>query len=104
MVSLLVAADMPVWWSWAYWLDPFAYAVQGLIANEFSAPRWNVPYNEFSSKRRRFTLGQACLQVSSIITTHIHESAWRFINRCVQPAQHNTLAKLPIRNIFTDVV
>lgn len=54
---------MPAWWAWAFWLDPFSYAIQGLISNEFSAPRWQHPYNEFSSKRRRITLGQACLQV-----------------------------------------
>lgn len=59
------AADMPRWWLWAYWLDPFSYAIQGLIANEFSAPRWSVPYNEFSSKRKSITLGQACLNVWS---------------------------------------
>ncbi len=54
---------MPAWWEWAFWLDPFSYAIQGLIANEFSAPRWQHAYNEFSSKRHRITLGQACLQV-----------------------------------------
>ncbi|EIE25913.1 ATP-binding cassette transporter [Coccomyxa subellipsoidea C-169] len=39
---ILAKPDMPNWWVWAYWLDPFSYAIQGLIANEFSAPRWNV--------------------------------------------------------------
>lgn len=59
---------MPAWWVWAYWLDPFSYAIQGLIANEFSAPRWDVPYNEFSSKRKSITLGQACLNVRNAPT------------------------------------
>lgn len=59
---------MPRWWVWAYWLDPFSYAIQGLIANEFSAPRWTVPYNEFSSKRKSITLGQACLNVRTVIS------------------------------------
>lgn len=54
---------MPVWWSWATWLDPFSYALRGLVGNEFSAPRWDIPYNEFSSRRRRFTIGSAVLQV-----------------------------------------
>ena len=57
------AADMPVWWSWAVWLDPFSYALRALVCNEFSAPRWDAPYNQFSSRRRRFTIGQAVLQV-----------------------------------------
>ena len=57
------AADMPPWWEWAFWLDPFSYAVQGLIANEFSAPRWAVTSSAFSSKRHRITLGQTCLNV-----------------------------------------
>lgn len=57
------AADMPVWWSWAVWLDPFSYALRGLVCNEFSAPRWDAPYNQFSSRRRRFSIGQAVLQV-----------------------------------------
>ena len=52
-----------MWWSWAVWVDPFSYALRALVANEFSAPRWDVPYNEFSSRRRRFTIGQAVLQV-----------------------------------------
>ena len=52
-----------MWWSWAVWVDPFSYALRALVANEFSAPRWDAPYNEFSSRRRRFTIGQAVLQV-----------------------------------------
>ena len=57
---------MPPWWEWAFWLDPFSYAVQGLIASEFSAPRWGVPYSAFSSKRHRITLGQTCLNVCDL--------------------------------------
>ena len=54
---------MPKWWEWAVWLDPFFYAIQGLGANEFSAPRWAEPYSTFGSKRHRITLGQTCLNV-----------------------------------------
>ncbi len=54
---------MPKWWAWVVWLDPFFYAIQGLVANEFSAPRWAVPYSAFGSKRHRITLGQTCLNV-----------------------------------------
>ncbi len=66
---VLRAADMPVWWSWAVWLDPFSYALRGLVCNEFSAPRWDAPYNQFSSRRRRFTIGQAVLQVTILCST-----------------------------------
>ena len=59
---------MPIWWSWAIWVDPFSYALRALVANEFSAPRWDAPYNEFSSRRRRFTIGQAVLQVRPGLT------------------------------------
>ena len=56
------AVDMPIWWIWAYWADPLAYAVRGLVINEFSAPRWNVPNPaaDFTDTR---TLGQATLDV-----------------------------------------
>ena len=37
-------SSMPRGWAWATWVDPLAYAVQALIANEFAAPRWAVPY------------------------------------------------------------
>ncbi len=60
------AADMPVWWSWAVWVDPFFYALRGLVSNEFSAPRWDVPYGEYTSKRHHLTVGQAVLQVQFI--------------------------------------
>jgi len=44
-------------------LEPLAYAVQALIANEFSASRWAVPY-EFADPGESTTLGQAALQVA----------------------------------------
>ncbi len=53
---------MPAGWRWATWLDPLAYAVQALIANEFSASRWAVPY-EYADPGDSTTLGQAALQV-----------------------------------------
>lgn len=56
---------MPVWWSWAVWVNPFFYALRGLVSNEFSDSRWDVPYGEFSSRRHHLTIGQAVLQVDS---------------------------------------
>ena len=64
-----------MWWSWAVWVDPFSYALRALVANEFSAPRWDAPYNEFSSRRRRFTIGQAVLQVRPELS-HFLLAAW----------------------------
>ena len=61
-VCLRRAADMPSGWAWATWIDPLAYAVQALIANEFAAPRWNVPY-EFADPGSTTTLGEAALNV-----------------------------------------
>ena len=59
---LLTAADMPRGWAWATWVDPLAYAVQALIANEFASQRWAVPY-EFADPGSTTTLGQAALDV-----------------------------------------
>lgn len=56
------AADMPRGWAWATWVDPLAYAVQALIANEFASQRWAVPY-EFADPGSTTTLGQAALDV-----------------------------------------
>ena len=53
---------MPRGWAWATWVDPLAYAVQALIANEFASPRWAVPY-EFADPGSTTTLGQAALDV-----------------------------------------
>lgn len=36
----LVAASMPDWLKWAFWISPMTYGEIGLAVNEFLAPRW----------------------------------------------------------------
>lgn len=43
---MLLAASMPVWLEWAFWICPMSYAEIGLSVNEFLAPRWQVQVNE----------------------------------------------------------
>ncbi|KAK9836042.1 hypothetical protein WJX81_008449 [Elliptochloris bilobata] len=59
---IFAQTDMPRGWAWATWVDPLAYAVQALIANEFAAKRWSVPY-EFADPGSTTTLGEAALDV-----------------------------------------
>ncbi|KAH7833592.1 hypothetical protein Vadar_007950 [Vaccinium darrowii] len=40
MVASSVAASMPTWLKWGFWVSPFSYAEVGLAVNEFLAPRW----------------------------------------------------------------
>ena len=37
---LLLAASMPVWLKWGFWVSPLTYGEIGLSVNEFLAPRW----------------------------------------------------------------
>ncbi|KVI11107.1 hypothetical protein Ccrd_010485, partial [Cynara cardunculus var. scolymus] len=37
----LVAASMPAWLKWGFWLSPLSYGEIGLTLNEFLSPRWN---------------------------------------------------------------
>lgn len=36
----LVAASMPTWLEWGFWVSPLSYGEIGLTVNEFLAPRW----------------------------------------------------------------
>lgn len=40
LAFLLVAASMPAWLKWAFWISPVTYGEIGLAVNEFLAPRW----------------------------------------------------------------
>lgn len=37
---LFIAAYMPVWLKWGYWVSPLTYGEIGITVNEFLAPRW----------------------------------------------------------------
>ncbi|THU63952.1 hypothetical protein C4D60_Mb01t21280 [Musa balbisiana] len=37
---ICVAAYLPGWLSWAFWISPLSYTQIGLAVNEFHAPRW----------------------------------------------------------------
>ncbi|XP_058188887.1 pleiotropic drug resistance protein 3-like isoform X3 [Rhododendron vialii] len=37
---LLLAAFMPTWLKWGFWVFPLSYGEIGLVVNEFLAPRW----------------------------------------------------------------
>lgn len=42
----LVAASMPAWLEWGFWVSPLSYGEIGLTVNEFLAPRWEkVKFN-----------------------------------------------------------
>lgn len=43
---VLVAASMPTWLEWGFWVSPLSYGEIGLTVNEFLAPRWEkVKFN-----------------------------------------------------------
>lgn len=35
-----IAASMPAWLQWGFWISPMTYGEIGLTTNEFLAPRW----------------------------------------------------------------
>lgn len=37
---ILPQGQIPVWWSWAYWVSPLTYAFNSLSVTELLAPRW----------------------------------------------------------------
>jgi len=44
----LVAASMPAWLEWGFWISPLSYGEIGLTVNEFLSPRWEkVKFNHF---------------------------------------------------------
>jgi hypothetical protein len=46
----LVAASMPAWLKWGFWVSPFSYGEIGITVNEFLAPRWEkVKFNHSHS-------------------------------------------------------
>ncbi|KAF6263806.1 ABC-2 type transporter-domain-containing protein [Scenedesmus sp. NREL 46B-D3] len=36
----IVRGSIPLYWIWAYYLSPFAYALRALVINEFRSPQW----------------------------------------------------------------
>lgn len=36
-------SDIPPWWIWAYWPNPFAWVTRALAINEFTSPSWSAP-------------------------------------------------------------
>lgn len=40
MLLSVLAANIPDWWIWAYWLSPITYTQLALSINELSHPRW----------------------------------------------------------------
>ncbi|KAK6157910.1 hypothetical protein DH2020_012158 [Rehmannia glutinosa] len=38
--TVFLAASMPIWLKWAFWVSPLSYGEIGLSVNEFLAPRW----------------------------------------------------------------
>ncbi|KAK3229047.1 hypothetical protein Dsin_000928 [Dipteronia sinensis] len=53
---LLVAASMPVWLKWGFWVSPITYGEIGLSVNEFLAPRWQKTLSTNT------TIGRATLE------------------------------------------
>lgn len=52
---ICVAAYLPGWLSWAFWISPLSYTQIGLAVNEFHAPRWQkVKYD--TSHQHKTTL------------------------------------------------
>ncbi|KAF7803604.1 ABC transporter G family member 29-like [Senna tora] len=59
---ILPKRDIPIWWSWAYWVSPLSYAYNGLAVNEMLAPRWmEKPSSDGST-----TLGIAVLRMFDV--------------------------------------
>ena len=40
LTSFFIAATMPNWLKWAFWVSPLSYGEIGLTLNEFLSPRW----------------------------------------------------------------
>lgn len=52
-----IADSIPPWYIGGYWTLPLSWLQNGLVLNEFTADRWNVPY----AHNPNVTLGQATL-------------------------------------------
>ena len=39
-----LAGSVPVWYIGGYWTLPLGWLTNSILINEFSAPRWQIPY------------------------------------------------------------
>ncbi|KAF3534651.1 hypothetical protein DY000_02042785 [Brassica cretica] len=61
---IIPRGEIPIWWKWAYWVSPMAYAYDALTVNEMLAPRWmNQQSSDNSTK-----LGLAVLEMFDAFT------------------------------------
>ena len=60
--SCALAASIPPWVAWAYWLDPLTYAIRALALSEFTAPRWQRP----APGQPGLSLGMAILRANGL--------------------------------------
>lgn len=58
LAFVLVAASIPGWWIWAYYISPFAYGIRSVIVNEFTAPVWSDP---MPGTNGQYNVGEAVL-------------------------------------------
>ncbi|KAK9811201.1 hypothetical protein WJX73_009709 [Symbiochloris irregularis] len=55
------------WYIWVFWASPFQWAMRALVVNEFTAPRWQIPFTGSIAALGKgdipgpLTLGQAVL-------------------------------------------
>ncbi|WIA42005.1 hypothetical protein OEZ86_009302 [Tetradesmus obliquus] len=54
----IVRGSIPLYWIWAYYLSPFAYALRALVINEFRSPQWS---QKVLGVPGAYTMGQAAL-------------------------------------------
>lgn len=38
----IVRTSIPDWWTWAYWISPFAYGLRAVVINELTSPGWDA--------------------------------------------------------------
>lgn len=88
----LVAASMPTWLEWGFWVSPLSYGEIGLTVNEFLAPRWEkVNFNHSycfamtKTKRKYARVLSSCWLANRTVTRlKFRMSIW-FSQLCLFP-------------------
>lgn len=92
--------QIPVWWSWAYWVSPLSYGFNAMSINEFMSPRWMnkkasdgqtdlgvAVLNSFNvfTERNWFWIGVAALLGFSILFNILFTLALMYLNPLGKP-------------------
>ncbi|KAK9815874.1 hypothetical protein WJX72_011087 [[Myrmecia] bisecta] len=60
----IIKSDIPGWWIWAYWINPYAWGLRALSINEFHSTKWDTDVNNLDGTNGR--LGSVMLQLYDV--------------------------------------